>query len=58
MNTFRQHIPAFVDCGEERPPPIPKMPCFKCGILTNETQSIFGIGHYQCFMKNKINPKS
>jgi hypothetical protein len=40
------------------PPPIPKMPCFKCGILTNETQSIFGIGHYQCFMKNKINHKS
>ena len=31
-------------------PPIPFCLCFKCGKLTNETQSIFGIGHLACFM--------
>jgi hypothetical protein len=30
-------------------PKIPFAPCFKCGKLTNETQSIFGTGHYKCF---------
>lgn len=30
-------------------PPIPTRPCFKCGVPTNETQSIHGVGHYKCF---------
>lgn len=25
--------------------------CFRCGVLTNETQSIFGVGHYRCFLQ-------
>lgn len=32
-----------------RNPPIPSMPCFACGIMTNETQSVYGIAHYRCF---------
>lgn len=35
-------------------PPIPTLPCFKCRVLTNATQSIFGIGCYKCFMEAKI----
>lgn len=31
-------------------PPIPTLPCFKCGVPTNETQSVYGVGHYRCFM--------
>lgn len=30
-------------------PKIPFAPCFKCGKLTNETQSVYGTGHYKCF---------
>ena len=33
------------------PPPIPTLPCFKCEILTNATQSVYGVGCYKCFMK-------
>lgn len=32
-------------------PPIPVMPCFLCNVLTDETQSVHGVGHYCCFMK-------
>lgn len=31
-------------------PPIPTLPCFKCGVVTNETQSVHGVGHYKCLM--------
>jgi len=30
-------------------PPILAKPCFKCGIRTSETQSVFGVGHQQCY---------
>lgn len=30
-------------------PPIPKEPCFKCGIPTDETQSVYGVGHMDCY---------
>ncbi len=35
---------------EVQNPSIPMFPCFKCGVPTNETQSVHGVGHYQCFM--------
>ena len=52
-----------------RNPPIPTMPCFACGIMTNETQSMYGIGHHRCFVeynparvffkqKDKIDPQA
>jgi hypothetical protein len=34
-------------------PPIPTMPCFACGIMTNETQSRYGVGHHRCFVEYK-----
>ena len=30
-------------------PQIPLRPCYKCGIPTNETQSVYGVGHIKCF---------
>lgn len=30
-------------------PPIPVRPCFRCGKLTDETHSRFGVGHYHCY---------
>jgi hypothetical protein len=46
-----------------RPPPpkhmnpsIPTAPCVVCGIKTNETQSVIGIAHYKCFLKQKKTP--
>lgn len=36
-------------------PPIPIMPCFLCGLKTSETQSIYGVGHFKCFMKSTKN---
>ena len=38
------------------PPPIPTKPCFNCGGLTNETQSIFGVGHDWCFRNAHVRP--
>lgn len=40
----------LIHAKETLNPPIPTAPCFKCGVFTNETQSIYGIGHYKCFM--------
>lgn len=31
-------------------PPIPFVPCGYCGLLTNETQSVAGVAHYDCFI--------
>ena len=36
------------------PPPIPKTPCFACGIPTDETQSIHGVGHMKCFKDARV----
>ena len=38
-------------------PPIPTKPCFKCGKLATETQSIFGVGCYKCFMTTHVTKK-
>ena len=35
-------------------PPIPALPCFKCGVVTNETQSVRGVGHYKCLMSANV----
>lgn len=35
-------------------PPIPKTPCFACGIPTDETQSIHGVGHMECFKEARV----
>jgi hypothetical protein len=32
-------------------PPIPAVPCFLCGKITNETQSVFGVGCMPCYKK-------
>ena len=32
-------------------PPIPLMPCFSCGKLTNPTQSVYGVGCMSCYLK-------
>lgn len=32
-----------------RAPPIPTKPCVKCGAPTNETQSVYGVMHMECF---------
>ena len=31
-------------------PSIPVAPCFRCAIPTDETQSVYGVGHYKCFL--------
>ena len=33
-------------------PPIPYGQCFVCGKLTNETQSVHGVGCFKCFLKS------
>jgi len=33
---------------------IPTKPCFKCGKPTNETQSVFGVGHDSCYRKAQL----
>ena len=33
-----------------RMPPIPTRDCFVCSVKTNETHSVYGIGHYKCYM--------
>lgn len=30
-------------------PPIPTRPCARCGIPTNETHSVHGVMHAECF---------
>ena len=30
-------------------PPIPARPCARCGSLTSETQSVYGVMHAECF---------
>jgi hypothetical protein len=32
-------------------PKIPTIDCFKCGKSTNETQSVYGVGHRECFIE-------
>jgi hypothetical protein len=39
--------PVFVPEGGN--PPILAAPCFKCGDVTTETQSVYGVGHLACF---------
>lgn len=36
-------------------PPIPTKPCIVCKVVTNETQSVIGIAHYQCFRNFRFN---
>lgn len=36
------------------PPPIPKKYCVKCGTLTDETQSVYGIMHMECYKSYQI----
>lgn len=46
------YVPDAIGLGmkEVHNPATPTLPCFKCGVPTNETQSVHGVGHYQCFM--------
>jgi hypothetical protein len=32
-------------------PPIPTMPCFKCGVLTNAIQCVYGVSCKLCYNK-------